>query len=117
MSDPSLKERVGALKMERDVAQVALDRATKELHPGVQITEDKIAAFAAQMRKNVAEGETAFRRMYIQAVVDEIQFHERAGRVIGRKSALEELLLSTGQDGGVVRSFVRGWRPRQDLNL
>src|SRR5690606_28138642 len=44
-ADPTLKDRVAALKTERDQSLGALDRAFAELRPETRITEEKIAAF------------------------------------------------------------------------
>ena len=52
-SDPTLKERVAAVKTERDIAQVAFDRTVAEMRPSARITEEKIAAFVEAMRANV----------------------------------------------------------------
>ncbi|WP_233713838.1 hypothetical protein [Aquamicrobium zhengzhouense] len=56
IADPSeepLKDRITAIKTERDIAQVTLDRTLTELRPEARITQDKIAAFTAIMRDNI----------------------------------------------------------------
>lgn len=116
-SDPTLKERVAALKTERDIAQVALDRASAELTPNARITPDKIVAFVETMRKNVLEGETAFRRAYIRSIVDQVEVDYSEVRIIGRKTVLERLVMAGGSVPGGVPSFVREWRARKDSNL
>jgi hypothetical protein len=63
-----LKDRVAAVKTERDIAQVAFDRAVAEMGPDVRITEEKIAAFAETMRAIVLGEETPFRRAPARAV-------------------------------------------------
>jgi site-specific DNA recombinase len=52
INDQTLKERVATLKTERDIAQVALDRAAAEISPRSRITDDKIAASVNVMRTN-----------------------------------------------------------------
>jgi site-specific DNA recombinase len=61
-TDATLKERVAAVKNERDIAQVAFDRALAETRPEARITQEKIAKFVEVMRANVLTGETPFRR-------------------------------------------------------
>jgi site-specific DNA recombinase len=61
-SDATLKDRLAAIKTERDIAQAAFDRAVSEMHPGARITAEKIAAFTDVMRTNVLTGDVAFRR-------------------------------------------------------
>jgi site-specific DNA recombinase len=52
-ADPTLKERIAAVKTERDIAQVAFDRAVAEMRPSARITEENIAAFAETMRAKI----------------------------------------------------------------
>jgi site-specific DNA recombinase len=68
-TDPTLKDRVAAIKTERDIAQAAFDRAVAEMRPEARISEDKIAAFVEVMRQNVLTGDTSFRRAYLRAVI------------------------------------------------
>jgi hypothetical protein len=62
------KDRVAALQTERDIAQVAFDRAVAEMRPDVRITEEKMAAFAETMRAIVLGEEAPFRRAPARAV-------------------------------------------------
>ena len=57
------------MKTERDIAQVAFDRAVTEMHPASRITEDKIAAFVDVMRRNVLSG---------------VAKHHSGGRIFGQ---------------------------------
>lgn len=52
-SDEPLKDRITAIKTERDIAQVTLDRTLTALRPEARITQDKIAAFTTIMRDNI----------------------------------------------------------------
>ncbi|MFB6417812.1 hypothetical protein [Bradyrhizobium tunisiense] len=45
------------MKTERDIAQVAFDRAVAEMRPSARITEEKITAFTQTMRANVLSGD------------------------------------------------------------
>jgi site-specific DNA recombinase len=116
-SDPTLKERVAALKAERDQSKGALDRAFAELRPETRITEEKINAFANLMRENVANGPIPFRRAYLRAVIDEVEVDDTEIRIHGRKSVLERMVMGGGISPAGVPSFVRKWRTRQDSNL
>lgn len=109
-SDPTLKDRLATAKTERDIAHTAMERAKAELRPGSRITQDKIAAFVALMRKNVLEGETPFRRAYIRSIVDEVQVDDTEIRIVGRKTVLERLVMAGGAAPAGVPSFVRKWR-------
>jgi site-specific DNA recombinase len=117
LSDPTLKDRIAAAKSERDIAQVALDRAASELNPAARVTEERIAAFTEIMRANVLEGETPFRRAYIRSVIDQVEVDDSEIRIRGRKTVLERLVMGGGAAPAAVPSFVREWRTRQDSNL
>jgi site-specific DNA recombinase len=116
-SDPTLKERVAAVKTERDIAQVALDRAAAEMRPGVRITDEKIAAFVEIMRTKVLSGDTPFRRAYIRSVIDQVEVDDTEIRIFGRRTVLERLVMGGGAAPAGVPSFVRKWRARKDSNL
>jgi site-specific DNA recombinase len=116
ISDQTLKDRVAALKTERDIAHVALDRAAAEINPRSRITDDKIAAFVDVMRSNVLTGETSFRRAYIRSVIDQVEVDDTEIRIIGRKTVLERLVMGGGPSPAGVPSFVREWRARRDSN-
>lgn len=79
-NDPTLKDRVGAVKTERDIAQAAFDRAVAEMRPEARITEDRIASFVATMRGNVLSGDTAFRRAWLRSVIDKVEVDDAENR-------------------------------------
>lgn len=115
-SDATLKDRIAAVKTERDIAQVAFDRAVAEMRPDTKITEGRIAAFTEVMRANVLTGETPFRRAYIRSVIDQVEVDDAEIRIIGRKTVLERLVMGGGATPSGVPSFVRKWRARTDSN-
>ncbi|MGB3540068.1 MAG: recombinase family protein [Mesorhizobium sp.] len=114
--DQTLKDRIATVKTERDLAQIALDRAVAETSPRARITGEKIAAFVEVMRTNVLTGDTPFRRAYIRSVIDQVEVDDSEIRIIGRKSTLERLVMGGGAAPAGVPSFVRKWRARRDSN-
>ena len=116
-NDATLKDRVAAVKTERDIAQAAFDRAVSEMRPEARITEDKIASFVATMRDNVLSGDTAFRRSWLRSVIDKVEVDDAEIRIHGRRTVLERLVMGGGAAPAGVPSFVREWRTRQDSNL
>ncbi|WP_237361761.1 zinc ribbon domain-containing protein [Rhizobium gallicum] len=109
-SDPTLKERIAAVKTERDIAQVAFDRAVAELRPDARITADKIAVFTQVMQENIRHGEIPFRRAYIRAVADQVEVDDTEIGIHGGRSVLERLVMGGGATPAGVPSFVRKWR-------
>lgn len=116
-TDETLKDRITAIKTERDIAQVALDRALTELRPEARITQDKIAAFTTIMRDNIQNGPIPFRRAYLRAMIDNVEVDDTEIRIHGRRTILERLVMGGGASPAGVPSFVRKWRTRQDSNL
>jgi hypothetical protein len=109
-SEPTLKELIRATKVERDIAQVAVERAAAELRPEARVTEDKIATFVGLMRHNLTHGPVGFRRAYLRAVVDDVQVDDNEVRIMGRRTELEEAVLHGGPRPHTVPSLVRVWR-------
>lgn len=116
MTDPTLKERLATLKTDRDSAKAAIERAYSELRPETRLTEEKIDAFAALMRENIANGPVPFRRAYLRAVIDQVEVDDEEIRIHGRKSELERLVMTNSVITAAVPSFVRKWRTRLDSN-
>lgn len=114
-SDPTLKDRVAALKAERDQAKAALERAFAELTPQTRLTEEKISAFASLMRQNVTSGAVPFRRAWLRAVIDEVEVDDSEVRIHGRRDVMERLV-TNGAAVAAVPSFVRKWRTGEDSN-
>ncbi|WP_412033258.1 recombinase family protein [Nitratireductor aquimarinus] len=116
-ADPTLKERIETIRTERDIAQVAFDRAVAELRPEARITADKIAAFVEVMRNNVTDGPIPFRRAWLRAMIDNVEVDDDEIRIHGRRTVLERLVMGEGAAPAGVPSFVRKWRARKDSNL
>ncbi len=109
--DDILRDRIAALRSDRERAQAALDRI--RLQPGRDaVSPAMLEKFCHGMRQNIATGEIGFRRTYLRSVIDRIEVDDDVIRVIGDKATLEEVI--AGKSG--VRSFARKWRTRRDSN-
>ncbi|MGO1164772.1 recombinase zinc beta ribbon domain-containing protein [Brucella sp. C7-11G] len=106
-SDPTLKERLAALKAERDQAKAAKERAFAELQPETRIAEEKISGFAALMREKGVNGAIPFRRAYLRSVIDQVEVDDTEIRIHGRRDVLERLVMGNGATPAGVPSFVR----------
>ena len=115
-NDPTLKDRLAAVRTERDIAQATFDRAVGEMSPAARITEEKVAAFVALMRQNTLSGETAFRRAWLRAVIDRVEVGDSDIRIHGRKTVLERLVMAGDAAPAGVPSFVRKWCRKRDSN-
>jgi site-specific DNA recombinase len=98
LTDLTLKDRVAAVKTERDIAQTAYDRALAETSPRARITPDRIAASVEVIRHNILTGDTPFRRAYIRSVIDQVEVDDAEIRIIGRRTVLERLVIGRRVD-------------------
>ncbi len=114
--DDVLKDRLTALKADRDRAYAALERARAGRRPSVDISPVSIERFAETMRKRLTSGEVPFRKAYIGAIVDRIEVDDHQIRIMGRKDVLEAAVTAAGGPVPGVRSFVRRWRPVGESN-
>lgn len=115
--DDLLKERIAALKLERDRATAALERIKAQAAPPAVLKPEAIERFGRLMRESVTSGEIPFRKAYIQSVVDRIEVDDDLVRIIGDKSTLEQAIAGNAARNLGVRSFERKWRARHDSNV
>ncbi len=118
--DDMLKERLAALKTERDRAKAALDRIHAAERPPATIAPELIEEFGMLMRRNITEGTIPFRKAWLRSIIDRVEVDTDTVRIIGDKANLEQVIAATNsgslKEPGV-RSSVRKWRARKDSNL
>jgi len=114
--DEVLKDRLNALKAERDRTKAALDRAKEQASPAIRIDPGLIEQFGRTMRENFSTGPVPFRKAYLQALVDEIEVDDKRIRIKGSKDVLEKAVLAaqSGQSG--CSQMSTRWRARRDSN-
>ncbi|MCW5688238.1 MAG: recombinase family protein [Pseudolabrys sp.] len=115
--DDILRERIAALKSQRDQAKAALDRARAQCATATVIDTVKIDAFARLMTEKLDTGDTHARKTYIRSVVDAVEVGDQAIRIVGSKDVLQAAIAGRQTANGNVRGFVRKWRARKDSNL
>lgn len=64
----------------------------------------------SMMREKLSNGDNAFRKTYISAIVDRVEVDDGQLRIVGRKEVLEQAVRASGNAGPGVRSFVPKWR-------
>jgi site-specific DNA recombinase len=114
--DAQLKERVDALKTQRDVAQASLDRIAAQANTRAMITPDRLAAVSQLMREKLDTGDIQARKAYLQSVISEIQVDDDTVRMIGDRATLAAVVAGHQTGEAQVRGFVRKWRARRDSN-
>lgn len=116
-ADPTLKQRLDALRNGRDRARDALERLREQLREPVSIAPERVEAFAREMRARLREGEVPFRKAYLRAVIDRVEVTANEIRITGRRDVLEKAVANGPGAAPGVRSSVREWRARKDSNL
>jgi site-specific DNA recombinase len=94
--DDILKDRITVLKVERDTAQAALERARSGVRPAVDISPIVLERFGTAMREKLTSGEVPLRKAYLGAIVDRVEVDDREVRIVGRKDVLEQAVLANG---------------------
>ena len=111
-----LRDRITALKADRDRVHGALARAKSGLRPAVNISPIVVERFGQAMRDKLTTGEVPLRKAYLGAIVDRVEVDDRQIRIVGRKDVLEQAVLANGGPVPGVRSFVRKWRSLRESN-
>src|SRR6266436_5838186 len=79
--DEVLKDRLNALKADRDRAKAALERAKEHLAPQIRIDPTLIEHFGRTMRENFSTGSVPFRKAYLQALINVIEVDDHHVRI------------------------------------
>jgi site-specific DNA recombinase len=116
-ADDILKSRIVELRLTREKALAALDRAKSGTRPVQVISPILIDRFTRTMREKLTTGDIPFRKAYLGSLIDRIEVDDREVRIVGRKEVLEQAVLTTRHDQARVHSFVPRWRSRQGSNL
>jgi hypothetical protein len=115
-TDPTLRERVTALKGARDKSIEALDCAKKSGLVPIEIDPVVIERFTRLMREKLVSGDAAGRMAYLSAIIDSIVVSENTIRITGSNDNLRSTLGPNGQPTPVVRKSVQEWCPGAGSN-
>ena len=115
--DDQLKDRIKALKAERDLAQASLDRIAEQLSSRTAITPERVTAFTDLMRDKIDNGDVQAKKAYLRAVISEIRVDDEKISIIGDKATLAAVIAGQNTGNANVSGFVRKWRARNDSNV
>ena len=114
--DEVLKDRLNALKADRDRAKAALERAKEQSASPIQIDPALIERFGRTMRENFTTGSVPFRKAYLQSLIDVIEVDDHQIRIKGSKDLLEKAVLASRSDRIWCSQMSTRWRARRDSN-
>ena len=114
--DDQLKDRIKALKNERDLAQAqaCLDRIAEQLSIRTTLTPERVAAFNDLMRDKIDNGDLQAKKAFLRAFISEICVDDEKTSIIGNKAKLAAIIAGQNTGNANVSSFVRKWRAGQD---
>ena len=113
--DEVLKDRLNALKAERERAKTALERAKEQVSPHIEIDPALIERFGRTIRENFSTGSVPFRKAYLQALVDVIEVDDHRVRIKGSRDVLEKAVLASQSEFRCSQMSTK-WRAGRDSN-
>ncbi len=85
--------------------------------PLARILPSHVAAFSKVIRARLRDKSSGFAKDYLRAVVDEIRIEGKAATISGSYERLVAAVANKKEGTGLVPSFMREWRARQESNL
>ncbi|MCF1709456.1 recombinase family protein [Tabrizicola sp. J26] len=110
--DPSLRERLSGLKLQRDELAVDIADLQKRLASNEpEITPERIERFAHLLREQLLHGTPEFRQAYARLVMSEVSVTEKEIQIRGSRDILAKAVSQQpGDSPPAVLTFVREWR-------
>jgi site-specific DNA recombinase len=118
VTDPNLKERLSALRLQRDELTSEIAYLQHRIASGQpEITAGKLERFAATMRENLLNGDPALRQIYARLLTQEVVVTDHEIRITGSKAILARAASKElDSTAPAVLSFVREWRSLGESN-
>lgn len=88
--DDVLKDRLNTLKVDRDRAKAALERAKSHSSQNIQIDPALLEQFDCCMRENFTSGSIPFRKTYLQSLIEVTEVDDTLIRIKGSKTCSKE---------------------------
>jgi site-specific DNA recombinase len=114
--DQQLKERIQALKAEREIVQTSLDRIAVQAHARAAITPARLESFSRVMNEKLDCGDVQAKKAYLRSVIAYVEVDDDRVRIVGEKATLAAVIAGEQSQASKVRGFVRKWRARRDSN-
>lgn len=115
--DDELKGRIARLKVERDIAQEALDRIKSKLAAKKEITLGKIDQFTKPMRARLRGDDVSARKAWLGSLIPKIEIDDDDIRKSGSKVAVSSALIGPLIQHPPVLGFTRKWRAKSETKL
>ncbi|WP_082653294.1 recombinase family protein [Aureimonas sp. AU22] len=117
LDDPEFAERMRSAQRDRNIALAGVDRIRRRIGSQVEITPERVVAFANFMRDRIRNGDVPFRKSYLRSVVDRVIVDDERLIITGWKNVLREQVMIDDRKDTKVPIGIQEWRTRQDSNL
>ena len=114
--DEVLRDRLNALKADRERTIAALERAKEQIAPDIKIDPGLTEKFGRTMQENFTTGSMPFRKAYLQALIDVIEVDDHQVRIKGSTDLLEKAVLASRTEQSGCSQMSTSWRARRDSN-
>jgi hypothetical protein len=108
--DDVLKDRLATLKAVRERANAALQRAKETSAQAIRIDPGTIERFGRVVSECFQNGSVAFRKAYLQSIVDRIEVDDTKVRIEGSKELLEAAVLASQRGSDASSHLSTSWR-------
>lgn len=95
---------------------MALDRAKSHATGMIRLDPVLIDEFGRLMRSNLTNGSTAFRKAYLQSIIDVIEVDDAQIRIKGSKDVLEQAVLAGRSSTAEGSQMSTRWRSLGESN-
>jgi site-specific DNA recombinase len=112
--DDVLRGRLDTLKMERDRAKAALERAKQHSASQIRVDPALVERFSRLMKENFATGSAPFRKAYMQSLIVSIEVDDGDVPIKGSKDLLENAVLATQSRPSGCSQMSTRWRASQN---
>ena len=114
--DEVLRDRLNALKADRERTIAALERAKEQIAPDIKIDPGLTEKFGRTMQENFTTGSMPFRKAYLQALIDVIEVDDHQVRIKCSTDLLEKAVLASRTEQSGCSQMSTSWRARRDSN-
>jgi hypothetical protein len=112
--DHQLKERIEALKTQRDIIVATLERLVTQARSNAAITPQRLQNFSRLIQEKLDAGDIQAKKAYLRSLIAQIEVvGDDKVRIFGEKASLAAAIAGNPRETAHVRGFVRKWRARE----
>ncbi|SFF59099.1 Recombinase zinc beta ribbon domain-containing protein [Aureimonas phyllosphaerae] len=114
LDDPEFAERMRSAQRDLNIALAGVDRIRRRIGSQVEITPERVVAFANFMRDRIRNGDVPFRKSYLRSVVNRVIVDDERLIITGWKNVLREQVMIDDRKDTKVPIGIQEWRASQN---